>query len=70
MKAWGPGTSDTFLAYNYSTRDWLSSIASLAFGYDLLGNRTSITSGTNVTRFTINPNAGLLHAPGRGLPLT
>src|SRR6266404_1597195 len=56
---YGPVTNDTFTTHTFDVRNRLLAIGSLAIGYDPAGNRTSITNGTNVTRFIINPNAAL-----------
>jgi RHS repeat-associated protein len=58
----GLGTNDTFLTYTYDARNRLVgtlSTASLTYGYDPAGHRTSLTNGTTVTRFVVNPNATL-----------
>ncbi len=64
-----PLTNGTFATYTYDARNRLvgtTSTASLTYGYDPTGSRTSITNGTNVTRFIINPNAALSQVLIRG----
>ncbi len=56
---YGPLTNDTFVGYTFNARNQLANAAGVSYGYDPLGNRTSITNGTNVIRFVINPNATL-----------
>jgi RHS repeat-associated core domain len=56
---WGPGTNGSFVSYSYNARNWLLGAGGLSYGYDPAGNRTSLTNGTNVVRFVINPNAPL-----------
>ncbi|PWU12229.1 MAG: hypothetical protein C5B50_21890 [Verrucomicrobia bacterium] len=48
-----------FVSYDYNARNQLTSAGGLTYGYDPAGFRTSITNGTNVARFVINPNANL-----------
>jgi RHS repeat-associated protein len=55
----GPLTNSTFATYAYDARNRLLSAGGLGCGYDPVGNRTSLTNGTNVTRFIVNPNAAL-----------
>jgi RHS repeat-associated protein len=55
----GPLTNSTFFTYAYDARNRLLSAGALSYGYDPVGNRTSLTNGTNITRFVINPNAAL-----------
>lgn len=55
----GPLTNDTLTTYTYDARNRLTSVGSLSYGYDPAGNRTTITSGTNVTKLVVNPNAKL-----------
>lgn len=55
----GPLTNDTLTGYAYDARNRLLAVGGVSYGYDPQGNRTSLTNGTNVTRFVINPNAAL-----------
>jgi len=55
----GPLTNNTFVNCTFDARNRLTGVGGLSFGYDCLGNRTSITIGTNLTRFVVNPNATL-----------
>ena len=55
----GPLTNSTLATYTYDARNRLLAIGNLQYGYDPAGNRTSITNGTNVVRFVVNPNAAL-----------
>jgi RHS repeat-associated protein len=56
---WGPLTNNTLVAYSYDARNRLLTADGASYGYDALGNRTSVTNGTNVIRFVVNPNATL-----------
>src|SRR6266404_2669634 len=56
---WGPLTNGTFAALTFNGRNQLLTAGGLSYGYDPEGNRTSITNGTNITRFVINPGAAL-----------
>lgn len=66
--AYGPLTNSAFATYTYDARNRLINVGqsvppvALSYAYDPLGNRTSITNGTNVTKFIINPNAALSQA--------
>jgi RHS repeat-associated protein len=51
----GPGTNNTFGTYTYDPRNELTSAGGLSYGYDPAGNRTSVTKGTNVTVYVIDP---------------
>jgi RHS repeat-associated protein len=55
----GPLTNSSLVSYGYDARNRLTNAAALTYGYDPAGNRTSITNGTNVVRFVVNPNAAL-----------
>ena len=55
----GPLTNDTLVTYGYDARNRLLAAGSLNYGYDPTGNRTSVTNGTNVVRYVVNPNAAL-----------
>jgi RHS repeat-associated protein len=56
---WGPLTNNTFVNFSYNARNWLLNGDSVSYGYDPLGNRTSLTQGTNITRFVVDPNTAL-----------
>ena len=58
----GPLANSTFVSYTYDVRNRLlnaGGLGGLSYGYDPSANRVAITSGTNVTRFVVNPNAAL-----------
>ena len=55
----GPLTNNTLVSYTYDARNRLLAVGNLQYGYDPAGNRTSVTNGTNVVRFVVNPNASL-----------
>jgi RHS repeat-associated protein len=52
---YGPGTNNTFGTYTYDARNELTSAGGLSYGYDPVGNRTSMTNGSTNTTFVINP---------------
>jgi RHS repeat-associated protein len=56
---WGPLTNNTHVSYGYDARNRLLTAGGLNYGYDPAGSRTSVTNGTNVVRFVVNPNAAL-----------
>jgi RHS repeat-associated protein len=56
---WGPLANNTLVAYSYDARNGLLNADGASYDYDALGNRTSVTNGTNVVRFVVNPNARL-----------
>jgi RHS repeat-associated protein len=56
---YGPLTNSTLVSYSYNARNQLLSAGGLGYGYDPQGNRASLTNGTNVVRFVVNPNAAL-----------
>src|SRR4051812_7481827 len=56
---WRPVTDSSLVADSYDAPNHLLIAARLSHGYDPAGNRTTLTNGTNVARFTINPNAPL-----------
>jgi RHS repeat-associated protein len=64
----GPLTNSSLVTYGYDARNRLLAVGSLQYGYDPAGNRTSITNGTNVVRFVVNPNAALPQALIRSKP--
>jgi hypothetical protein len=55
----GPLTNSSLVSYGYDARNRLLAAGGLNYGYDPAGNRTSVTNGTNVVRFVVNPNAAL-----------
>ncbi|MEM1223526.1 MAG: polymorphic toxin type 10 domain-containing protein [Verrucomicrobiota bacterium] len=55
----GPLLSDSLVTYGYDARNRLTSAGGLSYAYDAEGNRISITEGSEITRFTVNPHAGL-----------
>ena len=55
----GPLTNNALTTYTYDARNRLLAVGNLQYGYDPAGNRASITNGTNVVRFVVNPNAAL-----------
>jgi RHS repeat-associated protein len=55
----GPLTNNAMVTYGYDARNRLLAAGGLNYGYDPAGNRTSVTNGTNVVRFVVNPNASL-----------
>ncbi len=55
----GPLTNSSLVTYGYDARNRLFAAGGLNYGYDPAGNRTSVTNGTNVVRFVVNPNATL-----------
>jgi RHS repeat-associated protein len=55
----GPLTNNALTTYAYDARNRLLGAGGLNYGYDPAGNRTSVTNGTNVVRFAVNPNAAL-----------
>ena len=57
--SYGPLTNSTFTSYTFDARNRLLGVGGLSYGYDPAGNRTSITNGTNITRFVINPGGAL-----------
>jgi RHS repeat-associated protein len=59
---WGPLPNGNPTNYAYDARNRLSAIASLSMGYDPAGNRTTLTNGSVVTSFIVNPNAKLSQA--------
>jgi len=52
---YGPLTNNTFGTYTYDARNELTSAGGLSYGYDPAGNRTSLTNGSSVTTFVVNP---------------
>ena len=52
---YGPGTNNTLGAYAYDPRNELTSAGGITYGYDPAGNRTSLTNGTNVAVYVIDP---------------
>jgi RHS repeat-associated protein len=52
---YGPGTNNSFINYGYDARNELTSAAGLSYGYDPAGNRTSLTNGTNIAVYVIDP---------------
>ena len=58
----GPVAGGTFGSYTYDARNRLLGAGGLDYGYDPLGQRTSLTNGATVTRFIVNPNATLSQA--------
>jgi RHS repeat-associated protein len=55
---YGPLTNSSLVAYGFDVRNRLTNAGSISYGYDPLGNRTSTTNGTEVTRFVIEPGSG------------
>ena len=51
--------NNTLTTYTYDARNRLLTAGGLNYGYDPLGQRTSLTNGATVTKYVINPNAGL-----------
>jgi RHS repeat-associated protein len=51
----GPGTNNTFGTYTYDPRNELTSAGGISYGYDPVGNRTSLTNGSTNTTFVISP---------------
>jgi RHS repeat-associated protein len=56
---WGPLTNNAATNYSFDARSRLLSAGGITFAYDPTGHRTSVTNGTNIIRFVINPNASL-----------
>src|SRR5260221_5486225 len=56
---YGPVTNSTFTSYTFDARNRLLAVGGLNYGYDPAGNRSSVTNGTNITRFVVNPGAAL-----------
>jgi RHS repeat-associated protein len=52
---YGPGTNNTFGTYIYDARNELIGAGGLGYGYDPAGNRTSLTNGSAVSTFVLNP---------------
>ncbi len=52
---YGPGTNNTFGTYRYDPRNELTSAGGLSYGYDPAGHRTSLTNGTNIAVYVIDP---------------
>jgi RHS repeat-associated protein len=52
---YGPGTNNTFGTYTYDARNELTSAGGLSYGYDPAGNRTSLTNGTNIAVYVVDP---------------
>ena len=57
---YGPGTNNTFGNYTYDARNELTSASGLSYGYDPAGNRTSLTNGTNIAVYVIDPKTSQL----------
>ena len=57
---YGPLTNNTFGNYTYDARNELTSASGLSYGYDPAGNRTSLTNGTNVAVYVIDPRSSQL----------
>ena len=57
---YGPGTNNTFGTYTYDPRNELTSAGGISYGYDPAGNRTSLTNGTNVAVYVIDPRSSQL----------
>ncbi|PWU12227.1 MAG: hypothetical protein C5B50_21880 [Verrucomicrobia bacterium] len=55
----GPLPGGAFTNSTFNARNQLTGTGGLSYGYDPAGFRTSITNGTNVARFVINPNSKL-----------
>jgi RHS repeat-associated protein len=54
---YGPGTNNTFGTYAYDSRNRLTSADGISYGYDPANNRTSLTNGTNVAVYVIDPSS-------------
>ena len=52
---YGPGTNGTFLTYAYDVRNRLLNVGGVTNKYDPSGNRITVTSGTNVTTYVVDP---------------
>jgi len=52
---YGPLTNSSFGTYTYDARNELTTAAGIAYGYDPAGNRMSMTNGSTVTTFIVNP---------------
>jgi RHS repeat-associated protein len=52
---YGPLTNNTFGTYAYDARNELTSAGGVSYGYDLAGNRTSLTNSSTTNTFVINP---------------
>jgi RHS repeat-associated protein len=55
----GPLTNNALTTYGYDARNRLTNAAGVSYGYDPGGARASVTNGTNVVGFVVNPNAAL-----------
>ncbi|MGP8201383.1 MAG: RHS repeat domain-containing protein [Limisphaerales bacterium] len=54
---YGPLTNNTFGIYTYDPRNELTNAGGLSYGYDPAGNRTSVTNGTNIAVYVIDPKS-------------
>jgi RHS repeat-associated protein len=52
---YGPLTNNTFGTYTYDVRNELTSAGGVSYGYDLAGNRTSLTNSSTTNTFVISP---------------
>jgi RHS repeat-associated protein len=52
---YGPLTNNTFGTYAYDARNEITSAGGVSYGYDLAGNRTSLTNVSTTTTFVISP---------------
>lgn len=52
---YGPGTNNSFINYAYDARNRLTNAAGISYGYDPAENRTSLTNGTNIAVYVIDP---------------
>jgi RHS repeat-associated protein len=55
---YGPLTNSSLVVYGFDVRNRLTNSGGISYGYDPIGNRTSITNGTEVTKFVIEPGSG------------
>lgn len=56
---WGSGTSDTFVAFGFDSRNRLTNVAGTTYTSDPAGNRVALSNATGLTRFVVNPNSAL-----------
>ena len=55
----GPLTNSVLTNYVFDARNRLLSAGGMSYAYDPLNQRTTLTNGTNITRFVVNPSAAL-----------
>lgn len=70
----GPLNGSSLVTYVYDARNRLTSVGAsgsvpaLSYGYDSEGNRTSVTQGTQTTRYVVDPTPGLSRVLIRAKP--